>query len=1201
MNLRTYLYCFFIAAYLCSLNVLAEEETNKDNIPLHIIALENNFPFSFRLPNGSPSGLYVEFWQLWATTNNIPIKISLLSLEEGLQLTKQKNTLHAGLFKNNEREQWLDFTSPIHNVQTGVIYKRTFDKSTKLSELDGIKISTKRLSFQEAYVQKKYPNIDFVQHENFNQAITRLLADTNNEVQGVIAELPHAMAELAKMGVSGVFVISDEVILSNNVYGLIAKGQPTLLSKINKGIDSIPVEKVVALEKQWFPTLKPFFDSLPHVPLLTDEENRWLSENNQFSLGVDVNWAPFEFYDNKGNYSGISADYIKHAESLLKVNLSPQKKLSWSQAFDEFKQGKIDVMPAIFYTDERAKNINFTNPYFEISLVLVSKANAFYAESLSSLAGKKLGLITDYVYDELIQQQYPNIELVSVKSVEEGLKLLQTGKIDAFMDSIAAINYQINKNKINDIIITAFTPYRLELTMAVRKGLEPLIPILNKTFLSMSEKQRAAIANNWLSIHVQSGANITTILFWSLPILVFLIVVIFFFYRMNQRLKKEVSIRQKHEQQLIATQRDLAAQKKAMDVHSLVSVSDIKGNIVYANDKFCAVSGYTQQELIGRNHSLLKSGQHPSSFWRGMYLIVSKGGHWNGEICNKTKAGERFWVDTTIVPFYNNENKLTGYISVRTDITHQKEAISRLAEAKKQAEVANESKNEFLANMSHEIRTPMNGVIGMTNLLLDTELTQEQINFALTVKYSAESLLIIINDILDFSKIEAGMLDLEPLEFNLGLLLHELGSSIAFQAHDKGLDFICPGNSMSKQSYIADPGRIRQILNNLISNAIKFTDKGEVSVFCQVVEQSKQRTKLCFEIKDTGIGISKEKQHHLFERFSQADNSTTRKFGGTGLGLTISKQLVELMGGEIGVKSSPGKGSTFWFTLNVENANSTVSKETLVSLQNQKILIVDDNLTNRTLLTQLLNKWQAKNSAVDSGKNALIMLNEAAEQGSPFQIAILDMQMPEMDGAQLGKAIKHNKNLADTRLVMLTSQGLRGETDTLKAIGFNGYLNKPIDETILYKTLKKVSGVHASDKKLTNHLTAHQIPQFQARVLVVEDNAINQRVAQGLLEKFGIQVDLAANGKEALTSLKTLPFDLVLMDCQMPIMDGYDATKKIREEHSEVLNRKIPIVAMTANSMKGDQAKCIAVGMDDFISKPVNPNKLEEVLTRWLK
>ncbi|MDO6445632.1 transporter substrate-binding domain-containing protein [Colwellia sp. 1_MG-2023] len=1201
MKLRILFHCFFIATLLCSPCSLAEENTSKEKTPIHIVALEKNYPFSFMLPNGSPSGLYIEFWQLWAKTNNTPIKISLRSLEDGLQLIKLKNTMHAGLFKNTEREQWADFTLPIHNVQSRVIYKRNFDKSTKLSELDGIKISTKRLSYQETYVKNNFPNVNVVNHEDFNQAITRLLEDSNNEIQGVIAELPHAMAELAKRGISGVFVISDEVILSNNVFGLIAKEQPELLAKINEGIENIPVEEVVALERHWLPALKPFFDTFPHMPLLTEEENNWLLKNNAFSLGVDPQWAPFEFYDENKEFSGISADYIKHAESKLNVTFMPQKELSWAQAFAGFKQGNVDVMSAIFFTEERAKNINFTEPYFEISLVLVSKENAYYAESLSSLDNKKLGLITDYVYDELIQQKHPNIELISVNTVEEGLKLLQSGKIDAFMDSIATINYEINKHKLNDIIITAFTPYKLELTMAVRKGLEPLVPILNKTFLSMTEKQRAAIANNWLSIHVQSGANITTILFWSLPILAFLILIIFIFYRMNLRLKKEVSIRQENEQQLIATQRDLAAQKKAMDVHSLVSVSDIKGNIVYANDKFCAISGYSHQELIGRNHSILKSDQHPSAFWREMYLIVLKGGHWNGEICNRTKSGERFWVDTTIVPFYNNENKLGGYISVLTDITRQKSAIARLADAKKQAEVANESKNEFLANMSHEIRTPMNGVIGMTNLLLDTQLTQEQINFASTVKYSAESLLIIINDILDFSKIEAGMLDLEPLEFDLSILLHEIGSSIAFQAHEKGLDLICPGNSMSNQSYIADPGRIRQILNNLISNAIKFTDKGEVSVFCRVVEQSKQRTKLCFEIKDTGIGISKEKQKNLFERFSQADNSTTRKFGGTGLGLTISKQLVEMMGGEIGVKSTEGQGSTFWFTLNVENAHCALSKESLDNLQDQKILIVDDNLTNRTLLTQLLNKWQAKSTAVDSGKNALITLNEAADQGSPFQIAILDMQMPEMDGVQLGKVIKSKKNLADTRLVMLTSQGLRGDSDLLKAVGFNGYLNKPIDESILYKTLKKVSGVNASDKKLTNHLTAHQIPQFKARVLVVEDNAINQRVAQGLLQKFGIQVDVAANGKEALSSLKDLPFDLVLMDCQMPIMDGYEATKNIRAEHSEVLNRKIPIIAMTANSMKGDQAKCISVGMDDFISKPVNPNKLEEVLTRWLK
>jgi two-component system sensor histidine kinase/response regulator len=1198
MKLRITFYLLLTFTFIQSFPSVSQELDNEPLGVITVVATEKDLPFSFKLPNGNPSGLYVEFWQLWSKTNNIPIRFVLLPFEEGIALIEQKNTLHVGLFKNQQRQQWANFSLPIHNVQTGIIYNRSIDKKSKLRELSDIKITSQYFSFQESYLKENFASFEQSTHKSFDDALEELL---DNEVQAVVAELPSAFAQIAKKGLTGVFTISEEIIASNNVFGVIAKGQPELLAKINAGIENIPVNKIIELEKQWLPTLKPFFQKSSTVASLTENENKWLSQNNSFSLGIDSAFPPFEFNDELGEHSGISADYMLYAKQQLQINLTPTVGMSWGEALEEFKLGKIDVMSSIFYTKERAEYLNFTEPYFEISLVIVSKKNAFYAESLSSLQGRKLGLIKGYVYNELISRDHPNIKIVDVLSVEDGLKKLQSGEIDAFVDSIAAINYEINKNKINDLIITSFTPYTLELSMAVRKGLEPLIPILNKTFAAMNEKKRSAIANNWLSVHVQSGTELSTILFWALPIVSLLILIILVFFRMNKKLKIEIDARVINEEKRITAQQDLAAQKQAMDEHSLVLVIDINGIISYANDKFCAIIGYNRKELIGKNHSILNANNQSKYYWHKIFAAISKGKYWHNEVRIKAKEGQCYWVDTTIVPLYDKNKLLSGYTYISTDISHQKETIIRLAEAKKQADVANESKTAFLANMSHEIRTPMNGVIGMTNLLLDTALNPEQHNFAKTVKNSAESLLCIINDILDYSKVEAGMLALEPLEFDLEVLLHDLATSLAFQAHNKGLELICPANILPAQSFIADSGRIRQILNNLIGNAIKFTEQGEVSVYCKVQEQTKQHTKLLFEVSDTGIGLTLADQNKLFERFSQADGSTTRKYGGTGLGLSISKQLVELMGGEIGLKSVDGEGSTFWFSINIANADNMRPKKIYDNLQNQKILVVDDNLTNRTLLGLLLTKWQVEHTLVNSGGEALEKLTQARIQGSPYHIAILDMQMPEMDGFQLATKIKADSDIfSTTRLLMLTSQGQRGDVERLKAAGFNGYLNKPVDQSILYNTLMTIAGVNAQQQPLITAFSARALPQFKARVLVVEDNAINQRVAQGLLRKFGVQVDLAANGEEALNSLQNFPFDLVFMDCQMPVMDGYEATKKIRLPQSKVLNSNIPIIAMTANSMQGDREKCLAAGMDDFIAKPVNPNKLQEALKRWL-
>jgi len=688
--------------------------------------------------------------------------------------------------------------------------------------------------------------------------------------------------------------------------------------------------------------------------------------------------------------------------------------------------------------------------------------------------------------------------------------------------------------------------------------------------------------------------------------------------------------------------KDMQKQTQNLIDHALDGIISInaEGKILTWNPQASEIFGWSFEHVIGKYLvDLIIPPQFHEAHRQGLLQFAKTR---SGTITNTRlemtalhRDGHEFPVEISIIPIIQ-EDTYFFYGLVR-DITQRKLVEQTMREAKEAAEHAAQAKSEFLATMSHEIRTPMNGIIGMTGLLLDTLLTPQQHQFAETVRSSGEALLTIINDILDFSKIEAGKLEFETIDFDLRVAMEETLDLLSEKAGKAKLELIGCVNENVPTALRGDPGRFRQVLLNLISNAIKFTKDGEVTVQIYLVTDTPETVTIQVEVTDTGIGIDSLVQQHLFQPFQQADSSTTRQFGGTGLGLAICKKLVEQMGGTIGMNSQVGQGSTFWFTAQFPKQPDQALQPSLTKeLAGLRICCIDDHPVNRQLLEEFTRTWGMQVTSASTPIEALTLIKHSQEQGTPFHVAIVDMEMPGMDGLTFGRVIKADPQLGDIRLILLTSVGQRGDVKAAKVAGFSGYLTKPIRKSVLRDvlkhTLETVMGlesekIHHPDTKVVTRYSALETTKTERpRILVVDDHHVNQQLAEMMIARLGYKVDVAANGQEAVEACATIPYGLVFMDCQMPVMDGYEATKKIREaervkskglgvrsqEQEIALSDSpdaspltphglphLPIVAMTANAMPEDRDKCLQAGMDDYLSKPIRPDSLAQIIAKW--
>lgn len=634
-----------------------------------------------------------------------------------------------------------------------------------------------------------------------------------------------------------------------------------------------------------------------------------------------------------------------------------------------------------------------------------------------------------------------------------------------------------------------------------------------------------------------------------------------------------------------------------------VVITDPEGTVQWVNSAFTRLTGYAAAESVGRSTRQLRSGEHPAEFYRELWATITRGSVWRGELVNRRKDGSTYTEEMTITPVRHGDGPITHFVAIKQDVSRRRAAQEELQRAKAAAEEATRAKSDFLAVMSHEIRTPVNGVIGMTSLLLDTGLDSRQSQIAQTIQSSADSLLAIVNDVLDFSKVEARKLEFETLDFDLATVLEETMESLATRAHAKHLELVGFIDPATPTLLRGDPGRLRQVLTNLVSNAVKFTESGEVVVRISPVNDAPDIARLRFTVTDTGIGIEPEAQKRLFHAFTQADNSTTRRFGGTGLGLAICRQLVELMGGRIGVQSTPGKGSRFEFEVELTRHTSARPSPPPApdGIRGARVLVAVSNRALAEHVSGMLRLWEMESVAADSADAAAEAL--AGGSPAPFRLVLADSALGLPDPCALVRRLAHPAAGPALPVVLLTSVTQTLDAATLASCGCARAVGKPVKQSELFNALGVALGEITPTEIAPGAAAATQADarRSRLRILLAEDNVTNQQVAIGVLEKLGCRADVVANGLEALAAAERTAYDVVLMDCMMPEMDGFQATSAIRELErrpgSALAERpRVTIIALTANAMVGDRDRCLAAGMDDYVSKPIRLQDLRRAL-----
>ena len=916
--------------------------------PFRIATIKDYPPLSTLLPSGQPTGYYIDLWKLWSKTTGIPIEIIAMEYADHLSaIRSRKVDMLAGLFINQERKQWANFSIPIAKIRTATYFSSDrIDRPSLATMKDGEIVAVPRGTHQELYLKSNYPKLNVTSFDDSKKIIFDLI---QGKVDVIVTETPHMRAQIGILGLQGMVEIGEKIIVTNTSHGLVLKENLNLLKLVNQGLRAIPIEQLLSLEKKWMQAESSYFESIvnPEVPSLTIEESDWLVRHPRLVLGVSPAVLPFESLDQKGDFSGISSDYIHLIEDKLQIEIIPQVGLAWAEVLELAKQRKIDVLSAVVSTSERESYLNFTNNYISVPLVIATHTDSPLINGLKDLAGLVVGVEGSTPPESILRDEHPGIKLKIFDSAKDGLVDLQNGKIDALVHNLATTTYVINREKMKNIQIAASTSHELKIAMGVRKGLEPLVNILRKTLLTVDDNTRRGITNKWISIQLDFSTQLKTLLIWLLPI----------------------------------------------------------GSLMFA---------------------------------------------------------------VTLIVVRTNR-------SLQSEVEGRKRKEKSLEEIKQQAEKASSVKDLFLANMSHELRTPMNAIIGMSQLFEQTKIDHSQRKQINTISSSANTLLKLINDILDLSKIQAGKMELESLPFNLSSLIDNVKRQAEFASVSEN-GKLC-SNEVKQvidiqknipEKLVGDSLRLTQVLAHIIDNAKKFTHKGKIQLNISSKTIDETCTELHFEIKDTGIGMSDQQVSGLFDAYNQVDTSITREYEGVGIGLSLCKKLCELMGGELWVSSQIDIGSEFHVTarLKVDKSIAGESEEgfnkkkvgdALIegdqqeqTLAGKKILVVDDNVTNRLVARKMLQRFKIEVLEAKNGVECLLLLTE-----NTFDAVLMDIQMPVMDGLTCTSKIRENKAYDSLPVIGLSANTAASDIEIALDVGMDQYLAKPINSKKLAETLMK--------------------------------------------------------------------------------------------------------------------------------------------------